>query len=92
MKEYLPILQQRQKWFTEKRNLAIGDIVLVADKGSVPRNVWPIGKVIQLNYGRDALVRSVRVKTVNGELVRPIDKLCLLEAQDDVQEDLPINE
>eukprot|EP00794_Sanderia_malayensis_P012475 gene12475-biopygen9944 len=92
VKEYLPILQQRQKWFTEKRNLAIGDIVLVADKGSIPRNVWPIGKVIQLNYGRDALVRSVRVKTVNGELVRPIEKLCLLEAQEDVQEDLSINE
>lgn len=83
VKEYLPILQERQKWFTPKRNLANGDIVLVADKGSVPRNVWPIGRVIQLNYGRDALVRSVRIKTMNGELVRPIDKLCLLEAHED---------
>ncbi len=49
VKEYLPTLQQRQKCVK-----AIGDIVLVADKGSIPRNIWPIRKVIQLNHGRCA--------------------------------------
>jgi hypothetical protein len=30
-KEYLPLLQERQKWHCAKRNLQVGDIVLVVD-------------------------------------------------------------
>ena len=30
-REYLPLLQERQKWFRPKRNFAEGDIVLVAN-------------------------------------------------------------
>jgi hypothetical protein len=30
-KEYLLLLQERQKWTAVKRNLSIGDIVLVVD-------------------------------------------------------------
>ena len=81
MREYLPILQARQRWQTVKRNLAKDDIVLVADKSS-PRNFWPLGRILEAYPGKDGLVRSVRVKTVNGELVRPIEKLCLLEGHD----------
>ena len=53
----------------------------VADKSS-PRNYWPLGRILKAYPGRDGLVRSVRVKTVNGELVRPTEKLCLLEGHD----------
>ena len=78
-KEYLPTLQTRQKWHDIKRNLSKDDIVLVVDE-TIPRGCWPIARVIETKPGKDGLVRSVRVKTAKTELVRPINKLCLLEA------------
>ena len=38
MKEYLPALQGRQKWLAQKRNLPIGDIVLLVSEDT-PRSV-----------------------------------------------------
>ena len=81
-REYLPILQMRQKWQTVKRNFVINDIVLVMDE-SLPRGYWPLGRVTGMTKGRDGLVRSAKVKTSKSELLRPIDKLCLLEAAED---------
>jgi len=43
VKEYLPTLQQRQKWFRLRRNFQIGDIVLLTDKKS-PRGLWPLAR------------------------------------------------
>jgi hypothetical protein len=79
LKEYLPSLQQRQKWSIPQRNFVVNDIVLVLDE-SRPRNNWPLGRVIEVytNAG-DKLVRSVKVRTSSSELVRPVDKIVLLE-------------
>ena len=76
-KEYLPTLQQRQKWVKESRNVAVDDVVLVID--DMPRNKWLLGRVMEIYPGKDKLVRSAKVKVVTGELTRPIHKLCLLE-------------
>ena len=81
VREYLPTLQQRQKWFIPKRNLKENDIVLIDDK-PLPRGAWRLGRVLAVHKGKDGLVRSVKVKTCHSELVRPVDKLCLLEASD----------
>ena len=75
---YLPLLQQRQKWTDVQRNLQIGDLVMIMGENT-PRNVWPLALVIEINTGRDALVRSARLKTAKNELVRPITKLVMLE-------------
>ena len=40
IKEYLPSLQQCQKWNREQRNFVVGDIVLVLDD-KTPQNSWP---------------------------------------------------
>ena len=77
IKEYLPEMQKRQKWNNRLKNLKIGDLVLIQHENT-PRRVWPLGLVVHCNEGRDGLVRSVRVKTPTGELVRPITKLVLL--------------
>ncbi len=45
LKEYLPSLQQRQKWSIPQRNFVVNDMVLVLDE-SRPRNNWPLGRVI----------------------------------------------
>ncbi|XP_072020456.1 uncharacterized protein [Amphiura filiformis] len=77
IKEYLPQLQQRQKWIHPQRNAKVGDVVMVVNE-STPRNVWPLGRVIETLPASDGLVRRVRVKTRTSILTRPIDKLCLL--------------
>ncbi|KAJ8018203.1 hypothetical protein HOLleu_43941 [Holothuria leucospilota] len=45
-KEYLPLMQKRQKWFFPKRSMQIGDIVLVIDE-TLPRNSWLLGRVLE---------------------------------------------
>ena len=78
IKEYIPQLQQRQKWLKPQTNLEVGDLVLVG-QGSTPRNKWPLGLVVTSHKGSDGLVRSVEVKTSTGCYERPVSKLCLLE-------------
>ena len=83
-REYLPSLQQRQKWNKPQRNLAVNDIVLLLDENT-PRSVWPLGRVLEVySNQRDGLVRSAKVKTRSTELVRPIDKIVLLESSAEI--------
>ena len=43
-KEYLPLLQERQRWLKPQRNFQTDDLELVAD-GAAPRGHWPLGRV-----------------------------------------------
>ena len=79
IKEYVPMLQERQKWNFQRRNLKPNDLVLVVDENH-PRGHWLLARVTKVHHGQDGLVRSAEVKTRTGTLVRPIRKLCLLEA------------
>ena len=45
LREYIPSLQERQKWHKTQRNLQTGELVLIADD-NVPRHQWPIGSWI----------------------------------------------
>ena len=78
--EYLPTLQERQKWLHPKRNLRVGDLVLVRHDNT-PRPRWPLGLIVNTYPGSDGLVRSVQVKTQSGVYDRPADKICLLEGE-----------
>ena len=42
LREYLPTIQNRQKWWNTKRDFCVGDIVLACDEAT-PRNCWPMG-------------------------------------------------
>jgi len=86
-KEYLMGLQNRQKWVGEKRNFRINDIVLVKDE-NLPRNQWPLARVVKVFVSRDNLVRRVQllIPTSKSELQRPIHKLVLLVAADDADD------
>ena len=78
-REYLPLLQERMKWRSFRCNLSVRDIVLVVDDSS-PRCLWPLGRVLEVFLNKhDGCVRVARVKTKSGPLLRPINKLCLLE-------------
>ena len=81
VREYLPLLQERQKWLRRQRNLAVGDIVLLVDK--MPRNTWLMGRVINIHKDAKGLVRVVTVMTKTSTLQRPVDKLCLILEADE---------
>ena len=58
-KEFLQLLQERSKWCRPKRNLQVGDIVVVTDD-VLPRCVWKLGRIVEVFPGTDGLVRRVR--------------------------------
>ena len=78
--EYIPMLQERQKWHVRRRNLCVGDVVLMIDDAG--RNCWSLARVTGVESDSHGLVRVVKVRTATTELRRPVDKLCvLLEAE-----------
>ena len=77
--EYIPRLQERQKWVDSQRNVKVGDLVLVNQSNNTPRNKWPLGIVTNVYRSKDGHVRSVELRTTTGTYERPIAKLCLLE-------------
>ena len=88
-REYLSSLQERKKWNIKRKNVAIGDIVIIKDPQ--PRNCWLLGKVIETIKSKDGQVRHVKIqigdRTLDKQgrrtrpvsiLERPIQKLVVL--------------
>ena len=61
LREYLPGLTARKKWFQAVPNLKVGDLVLIVDYGT-PRGCWPLGRIVTVFPGSDIVVRSAEVK------------------------------
>lgn len=78
MKEYVPTLQERQRWLQKRPNFKKGQLVLMADK-SLPRGKWSKAIVESVFPDIDGVVREVSVRTATGIYRRDIRKLCLLE-------------
>jgi hypothetical protein len=76
IKEYLPILQKRQKWFKHERNLKEGDLVLIVE--NTPRNMWNLRRVLNVMKDSHNVVHVAKIKTVSSILMRPVTKLCLV--------------
>lgn len=84
-REYLSVLQARQKWHAKKPNLKEGDIVLLKDKHA-RRNEWSIGRVEKTFPSEDGLVRKSDIKVASHHplktYLRPVsDVVLLLEAE-----------
>ena len=78
--EYLPTLQTRSKWRSENPGTwAIGDLVLVAEDNLTPMH-WPLARITALYTGNDGHIRTVKVKSPQGEYTRPIVKIRRLPA------------
>lgn len=75
--EYLPLLQERQKWNVKRRNFQCDDVVLVVDPTS-PRGSWILGRIIEVYPDKRGLVRTAKIKTQTNIIERPITKLCLM--------------
>lgn len=80
LKEYVPVISRRSKWFTKQPPIKVGDIVVIVD-ADLPRNSWPKGMVIDTIVAKDGQVRRVTVKTKNSVLERPVAKLAVLDVE-----------
>ncbi|KAJ0012255.1 hypothetical protein NQD34_013230 [Periophthalmus magnuspinnatus] len=80
-REYLSMLQSRQKWQCNKPNLKEKDIVLLKDK-QLKRNEWPMGIIVKTLPSKDGVVRKIEVKVARDKTTktfsRPISDCILL--------------
>ena len=60
-RDFFPTLIVRQKWHVSKRNVRVGDIVLVQDKNAL-KGVWKLAQVAKTHYGSDNMVRNVTLR------------------------------
>ena len=81
----------------DKRNLIVGDIVLIKDDQPLPRSKWPIAKVEQLIRGKDGNIRGAKLRSTTktgkkGSIHRPLAKIIPFEIAEDHQTspELPI--
>ena len=86
MKEYLPHIGSRQKWFLPTESLKKNDVVLVIDPQSARRD-WGLGRIAATYPGKDGLVRVVDVRQGHKILRRPITRISPLESHDYEQND-----
>ena len=75
---YITNLPNVVKGFTKKCKLSKGDLVLIKED-NVPRLLWPIGVVVDMFPGKDGFIRSIKVRTKKGEIIRPIQRAYDLE-------------
>ena len=79
MREWLPLLNARQKWTEAKPDLKIGDIVL-AISPDCPRAYWPLGRVLEVFPGQDGHVRVAKIQIGQNAVMRPVSKCVLLDS------------
>ncbi|XP_053691744.1 uncharacterized protein LOC128740235 [Sabethes cyaneus] len=77
IREYLPTIARRTKWFLGGKPLKVGDLVFIVDEGK--RNSWVRGQVVELLLGKDGTARQALVKTQNGIIRRPAIKLAVID-------------
>lgn len=75
--DYLHSLQQKNKWFSSPPNLKVGDLVLLKSNLTRPLQ-WPLGRIETTHPGVDKIVRVVTLRTKNGLIKRPVNKICPL--------------
>ncbi|GFV20657.1 integrase catalytic domain-containing protein [Trichonephila clavipes] len=78
-KEYLSGLIQKQN-DNRVREPRIGEMVLIGNDNK-KRLSRPIAKIIELIPGRDGEIRTVRLKTLHGTVIRPVQRIFPLEVQ-----------
>ncbi|XP_055542695.1 uncharacterized protein LOC129728288 [Wyeomyia smithii] len=77
LREYLPTLTRRTKWFGEVKPVAVGNLVFVMEDSR--RNGWTRGRICKVYAGHDGRVRQALVQTNRGLIRRPVSKLAILD-------------
>ena len=78
-KEWIPSLNSRKKWNSEKDDFKVGDVVLALSTDT-PQGQWPLGCITKTIIGSDGRVRVVNVLVGQKELTCSVHKLVPLES------------
>ncbi|KAJ8981534.1 hypothetical protein NQ317_006695 [Molorchus minor] len=70
------------------RKISIGEIVFTGNDND-KRLSLPLRRVVQLISGQDGKVRLLRLRTLNGSLLRPVQRLFPLECDDNFFGEIP---
>ena len=82
-KEYLPTLNNQQKWNCESnRTLNNGDLVWLVE-GSDKRGYYKLGRVTETMEGSDRTILSATIQTKDGVYKRPVVKLAPVLSMDE---------
>ncbi|XP_038117193.1 uncharacterized protein LOC119769289 [Culex quinquefasciatus] len=79
VKEYVPSVNQRTKWFGESRPLKAGDLVYIVDGKN--RKSWIRGVVEEPIVSGDGRIRQAWVRTSSGLVKRATARLAVLEIE-----------
>lgn len=85
-RDVFPLLVPRRKWNSERRNIRVDDVVIVADSNAVRGN-WCIGRVNQVFPGSDGRIRNVQVICPTGQYRRPVTKIAVLYPAEGYEDD-----
>ncbi|KFD64476.1 hypothetical protein M514_05131 [Trichuris suis] len=77
IREYLPILASSSENISVTKELALDDVVLIAEVTN-PRGTWPLGRILKNYPGPDGITRVVDVKAQRGVMRRPVSRLIKL--------------
>ena len=88
--EYLGQLQLHTNK-SKPYELNIGEVVLIGGDGMKRLN-WPMARIVDLIKGKDGNVRLLRLKTKNGEIIRPVQRIFPLEIKSNSEEEKIIKE
>jgi hypothetical protein len=78
VKEVLPDLTRRTKWYKKTEPLKVDDQVIIVNEQAF-RNTWERGVVVKVYPDARGHVRSADVRTANGTYKRPTVKLAVLD-------------
>lgn len=80
IREYMPTLTRRTRWFKKVEPIKEGDVVILVDPGS-PRNTWQKGRILRTIEGSEGQVRQAEVQTATGILKRPATRIAVLDVR-----------
>lgn len=83
--EYLRNLPTGSRKVRSPKSLQKDSVVLIQED-NLPRLSWRMGRVEELLPGTDGLVRCVKIRTMRGSIVRPVQRLHVLEMVPEVSE------
>ncbi|XP_055589277.1 uncharacterized protein LOC129741562 [Uranotaenia lowii] len=79
VREYLPTIARRTKWFIDVAPIEQGDLVIVISEAE--RNCWLRGRVLEVIEAKDGRRRQAIIQTTHGVLKRPVAKLARLDME-----------
>ena len=70
-REYLPQNNVRSQWNKSQTNIEVGDLVWL-NVDNVKRSEYRMARILEFYPGKDGIMRSALIKTLDGTLKKPV--------------------